>query len=196
VLELRGKTPHIVEHQHSSISAPITRSRCVAVRGGGPSLGFTEERFFERSPSRCCSATAALSGRRAAKKDDAWAAAAAAGVWWPESLIAVDDEDAGALPRDFDRGRGGDGTLAKLFNGTAVDCGEVKDGAVDRWGSPDAGCGGGLDRSARESTSGGRLRSRCGCITTSFSGETGVGALAGSTVRSECELVKAESGGS
>lgn len=159
-------------------------------------MAFTEGRLLERSPSRCCSATAALSGRRAANKDDAWVTAAAAGVWWPESMFDVDDEDAGALPRDFERERGGEGALAKLFNGTAVDCSEGKDGAVDRWGSPDAGCSGGLDHSAREPTSGGRLRSRCGCMTTSFSGETGVAALAGSTVRSECELVKAESGGS
>ena len=59
----------------------------------------------------------------------------------------------------------------------------------DRLGSPDRGCGGGLDRSVREAKSGGRLRSRCGSMTTSFSGEAELGGFAGSAARFEHDLI-------
>jgi hypothetical protein len=61
----------------------------------------------------------------------------------------------------------------------------------DSLGSPDRGCGGGLDRSARELKGGGRLRSRCGCMMTSFSGVAELGELGGSAAWFARELVKA-----
>ena len=63
----------------------------------------------------------------------------------------------------------------------------------DGLGSPDRGCGGGLDRSAREPAGGGWLPSRCGCMTTSFSGVAELGEFGGSAARFERELVKAVS---
>ena len=121
-LNCGGQDP---SHQHSSNCAPRTRSRCVAVRGGGASLGFTDERFLVRSPSRCCAATPAPSERCAANNADAWACAATAGAWWPDSLLDVEGDNAAALPRDFERERGGDGTLAwRLLIAVAADCDE------------------------------------------------------------------------
>ncbi len=284
-------------------------------------MGLTEERFLVRSPSCCCTATAAPSERCIANKEDAC---------WLESLFAVEDEDAGALPRDFERDRGGGGTTAwRLLNAGAAGCDEGTSSAVldveelgwvavddssaelhveaavaevrwinrgcdargkiycdsgertcdcsdaaadaasaptvwprgcrvedmtsssraashssccdaggldgpseaknepaltddgggrevtalegefktdpfldkcacdgdkplvfDRLGSPDRGCGGGLDRSVRGATSGGRLRSRCGSMTTSFSGEAELGVLkTGSAAWFEHELI-------
>ncbi len=63
----------------------------------------------------------------------------------------------------------------------------------DGFGSPDGGCGGGLDLSDREPAGGGWLRSRCGCMTTSFSGVAALGEFGGSAARFERELVKAVS---
>jgi hypothetical protein len=55
----------------------------------------------------------------------------------------------------------------------------------------DRGCGDGLDRSARELKGGGLLRSRCGCMMTSFSGVAELGELGGSAAWFARELVKA-----
>jgi hypothetical protein len=88
-------------------------------------LGFSDDRFLASSPSRCCAATPAPSERRTANRADAWACAATAGAWWLDSLSDVEGGNTGALPRDFERERGGDGTLAwRLLIALAADCDE------------------------------------------------------------------------
>ena len=70
-------------------------------------MGFRDDRLFARAPSLCRAAKAALAEALAAReRGAAAAAAAAAGTSGGASTAAAE-----ALPRDFERDRGGDGGM-------------------------------------------------------------------------------------